>query len=37
MIGIIGAGPAGCFLGSKLAWDKSIIFDKINLDILQII
>ena len=28
MMGIIGAGPAGCFLGSKLAWDKSIIFDK---------
>ncbi len=26
-LGIIGAGPAGSFLGAKIGWDKSIIFD----------
>ena len=27
-VGIIGAGPAGCFLGAKLSWDKAIFFEK---------
>jgi digeranylgeranylglycerophospholipid reductase len=27
-VGIIGAGPAGCFLGSKIKWDDAIIFDN---------
>jgi|GEM_PF-364547 len=27
-VGIIGAGPAGTFLGSKLRWDKPIVFEK---------
>src|SRR3989344_1508386 len=28
VVGIIGAGPAGCFLGSKLKWDDSVIFER---------
>jgi len=28
VVGIIGAGPAGCFLGSKIKWDEAVIFEK---------